>query len=64
MIRTKKAKKILTKAEQKHLTQSGINSIAAMKRQIDFMDKEIKEKGIENCFPCLECMHIANKLDL
>ena len=43
MIRTKLAKKVLTKKEQKHLTASGINSMAAMKRQAAFIRKELEE---------------------
>ena len=54
-INTKKAKKVLTKAEQKHLTQdAGIRSMDAMRRQVEFM------KGDE--FACFECKMIARKL--
>ena len=56
MIRTKKAKKVLTKKEQKHLTEVDINSMAALERQIKFM----KEENVR----CIECSHIHNKLML
>jgi hypothetical protein len=59
MLRTKVAKKVLTEAEQKHLTKdANIHSMAAMQRQVDFM----KEKGLD--FACDECVHIARKLGL
>jgi len=56
MIRTKKAKKILTKAEQKHLTESAINSMKDLKAQVEFME----EKNVV----CFDCKHIARKLGL
>ncbi len=58
MITTKKAKKVLKKSEQKHLTECGINSMAAMRRQEEFM------KGKDHFEVCLECRHISNKLRL
>jgi hypothetical protein len=58
MLRTKKAKKILTKKEQKHLTESGINSIEGMKRQVVLMKKQ------DNNCVCFECKHISKKLGL
>lgn len=62
MIRTKLARKVLTKAEQRHLTKdAGINSMAAMQRQVDFM------KEVEPVTPstvCFDCWHIARKLKL
>ena len=57
MLRTKLAKKVLTKKEQKHLTESGINSMLTMKRQIEYMKENTD-------FPCYECKHIARKLKL
>ena len=54
MIRTKLAKRMLTKKEQKHLTEAAINSMATLKRQIDFMK--------DDKFACFECKHIAAKL--
>lgn len=65
MIRTKLAKKTLTKAEQKHLTESGINSMDSLKRQVNFIKKHIADAKTtgEPCFPCFECKHIAIKLN-
>ncbi len=57
-IHTKLAKKVLTKAEQKHLTKdAGINSMAALKRQVEFMKNE-------KDFPCWTCKSIARKLGI
>ena len=68
MIRTKLAKKVLTKKEQKHLTESGIGSMDAMKRQVAHMQKLVaqdKEAGREGVsFPCWDCKFIARKLNL
>ena len=62
MIRTKKAKQVLTKAEQKHLTRdANIHSLAAMKLQVEFMIKTDQNKPHT---VCRECWHIARKLDL
>jgi hypothetical protein len=60
MLRTKLAKKVLSKKEQKHLTKSNIHSMAAMKRQIDFMAEQQKSGGII----CSDCEHIAKKLNM
>jgi len=59
MIRGKKAKRLLTNREQKHLTEAGIRNRAALKRQVDW--------GITQwlkCYhmPCWDCYHIALKL--
>ena len=62
MIRTKLAKKVLTKAEQRHLTKvGGIHSMAALQRQVKFMLEA--EKEIPNSV-CFDCWHIAIKLGL
>lgn len=68
MLRTKLAKKVLTKAEQKHLTENNIRTMAGMIRQIDFMkDREEKHPGdryssmIQQCY---ECYVIGKKLGL
>ena len=62
MIRTKLAKKTLTKTEQKHLTKdAAINSMAAMKRQIEFMRKADPDSPASIC---RECFHIGRKLGL
>ena len=57
MIRTKLAKKVLTKKEQKHLTESNIHSMSGLKRQVKFMQKDENKE-----FACFECKHIARKL--
>ena len=60
MITTKLAKKVLTKKEQTHLTKdAGIRSMAALKRQVEFMQEAEHPK-----FVCFECMRIARKLGL
>ena len=62
MIRTKLAKKVLTKAEQKHLTkEANINSMAELQRQVEFMKKHNPKDPSEECF---ECFIIARKLGL
>jgi len=59
MIRTKLAKKVLTKKEQRHLTEMGINSMQALRKQEGFMhEKNPKDPGMV----CRECQHIINKL--
>jgi hypothetical protein len=60
-IHAKLAKKVLTKAEQKHLTESGINSMAKMKNQIEFMKKHNPKNPSQMCF---DCWKIARKLEL
>lgn len=54
MIRTKEAKKKLRKSEQKHLKEVGINSMAKLENQVDFM----RRTGSI----CYECRIIARKL--
>lgn len=57
MLRTKLAKKVLTKKEQKHLSKdANIHSMAVMREQVDFMKRH--PPG------CFECRHIARKLNL
>ena len=62
MIRTKLALKVLTKAEQRHLTNdANIHSLATLKYQIDWMRKQ------EPLFPekvCFDCWGIARKLGI
>jgi len=60
MLRTKEAKKLLTKAEQQHLTESGINSMMKMKSQVDFMKTQRKKSNPI----CNDCFNIAHKLGL
>ena len=61
MLNTKIAKKKLTKTEQKHLTECGINSMAAMRKQIAFMAKISPEDPGK---VCRECRHIALKIEI
>ena len=58
MLRTKKAKKILTKREQRHLTESGIKSFEGLKRQAEIM------AGKKPFEVCLDCKSIATKMGL
>ncbi len=58
MLRTKLAKKVLSKKEQKHLTEGNIHSLAAMKRQVEF------NRGKDHITGCVECHIIATKLGL
>jgi hypothetical protein len=57
MINTKLAKKVLTKQEQKHLTECGIKNMAGLHRQVRLM-KQQSTGGI----PCFDCKHISVKL--
>jgi len=59
MLTTKKARKVLTKAEQKHLTATGVNSMAAFLRNREQHHKWMAE-GMDE--PCHECRIIALKL--
>jgi hypothetical protein len=59
MLRTKLAKKVLTKKEQKHLTESNIHSLRDLRRQGDFMKKLNPDDPGQ---VCRECQHIINKL--
>lgn len=54
MLRTKLAKKVLIKDEQKHLSEMEIHTMSDMKRQISFMEE------YRPC--CLECKTIAKKI--
>lgn len=59
--------KLLTKKEQRHLTEDArINSMAAMERQADFIKACLKQKDIAELpgIVCLDCKHIARKLGL
>jgi hypothetical protein len=58
MLRTKLAKKVLTKKEQKHLTESNIHSMAGMQRQAN----DMRDKPVMHV--CWECKCIAKKLEL
>lgn len=62
MLRTKIARKVLTKAEQRHLTAMGIHSMEAFKRTREAQVKmKTEEPRVE---PCFECRTIARKLGL
>lgn len=58
MLNTKLANKLLTKAEQQHLTKdANIHTLAAMQRQVNFMENDT--------YPfCFTCRHIARKLNM
>lgn len=60
MLRTKLALKVLTKAEQKHLTiDANVHSMASFLSTREYQLKHVKDGGYE---PCYECKHIAFKL--
>ena len=60
MIKTKLAKKVLTKAEQRHLTEdANVHSMAAFLRTIEQQREWDKGKDTRTCF---ECSIIARKL--
>ena len=62
MIRTKLAKKVLTKKEQRHLTEdANIHSIATLKNQIAWMQHE---KPLFPAKVCFDCWGIARKLGI
>jgi hypothetical protein len=63
MLRTKKAKRLLTKAEQRHLTEMNIHSMAAMERTAADQAKWRKEHS-EFADPCHICWNISHKLGL
>jgi len=68
MIRTKLARRVLSKREQDHLSACGINSVSAMKRQVDFMERQSENGGQFDLFElrvgCSRCWFIAKKLGL
>ena len=59
MICTKLAKKVLTKKEQRHLSENGINSMTQFLKTREYQIELKAESGLESCF---ECNHIAQKL--
>lgn len=62
MIRTKLAIKVLTPAEQEHLSLVGIHSMKNMKEQIEDMNKRDWKDG---CFiGCVTCWEVGKKLGL
>lgn len=62
MLRSKEAKKLLTKKEQRHLTEMKVNSMAAFERTRAFQISQLTENS--NIEPCFECKFIAQKLGL
>ena len=46
----------LTKAEQKHLRETGGRTLALVKSNVDFQD--------QNAFPCWDCVGIGRKLGM
>jgi hypothetical protein len=62
MIRTKLAKKVLSKKEQKHLTEMGVHSVSSFQR---VRENQLKQKSeAPDIEPCWECRFIAGKLKL
>lgn len=62
MLRTKLARKVLTRKEQRHLSKvAGVHSMDAFLRTRKIQRKQKAESGIE---PCFECKHIAKKLEV
>lgn len=62
MIRTKKAKKVLTKKEQRHLTDMGIHSMSAFEAT---RSDQIRQKSeCTKIEPCWDCRMIAEKLGI
>lgn len=61
MIRTKIAKKVLTKKEQRHLTNAGVHS---MKTFLTTRKFHIGQKDIGGMDLCFKCRHIALKLGI
>ena len=60
MIRTKLAKKVLTKKEQKHLTEMGVSTMDIFNRT---RTEQLKFKKLHaDTEPCWECRTIAGKL--
>ena len=61
MIHTKLAKKVLTKKEQKHLTEFGMNSMASLEKQIKWM--KVANPKLPGSI-CWTCWGIGRKLGL
>ena len=63
MLRTKLAKKVLKKAEQKHLTEMGIHSMAHLLETRAVQLSQEEGKPDKPCYiACHECRVIARKL--
>ena len=61
MLTTKQAKKVLTKKEQRHLTEMGVHSVR-MFRITRETQLQRKEQYPDNPEPCWTCRIIAGKL--
>lgn len=66
MIRTKVAKEILTKAEQRHLTEIGVHSMASFRstREHQLAMEEAEKEAGRYYVACFECRRVARKLGL
>ena len=62
VLRTKTAKKLLTKKEQRHLTDMKIYSMATFERTRALQILQVEENP--NIEPCFECKFIAQKLGI
>lgn len=63
MLRTKKALKVLTGAEQRHLTvDANVHSMEGFRRTIEQHRKWEQEPGACGGATCLDCRKIAQKL--
>ena len=62
MIRTKLAKRVLTKKEQKHLSENGVHSMASFLETRKYQMELQKVSGGKE--PCFECKTIAIKLGI
>lgn len=60
-IRTKKAKKVLTKAEQQHLTEMNVHSFREFREAREHQIKKTTQGMAEACW---ECKGIARKLGI
>jgi hypothetical protein len=55
-------KKILTKREQTHLIEMGINTKYKFEKQVQFLKDEIKKEP--DRILCYDCIRIAKKLEM
>jgi len=62
MLRGKKAKKVLTKKQQKHLTEMGINSMYQFEMSREHQAIQKRENPGSNWGRCFECDEIARRL--
>lgn len=62
MIRTKLAKKVLGKKQQRHLTEMRINSMREFKESRDKLARLRKQNDNDPWYRCYECEEIERKL--